>query len=152
MKQDHFDLDAERHRVDPKKAGPSFALCGQEFQCLPALPAGVKQRIANAVRLDQKGRMAFDAPNVLAFIEEALIERRWITWAFEGDEAAADLSEEQRKSITDDGGYWEQADDRQRFVSIMDSTEDIIELEDTAKLMTFLMEWYGERPTRRSKR
>ena len=152
QKQDHFDLDSERHRVDPKKPGPSFTLCGQEFQCLPALPAGVKQRIASAVRLDSKGRMAFDAPNVLAFIEEAMIERRWIVWEFEGEDAASDLTDDQKKSVTDEGGYWETADDRTRFLAIMDSTEDIIELKDVAALMTFLMEWYGERPTRRSKR
>lgn len=147
----HFDADAERKRVDPKLPGPTFTLCGQEFSCLPALPGATSQRMVMAIRVGDRGRQVLDAPNLIGFIEESLIARRWVPWEFEGDPEES-LNDEQRQSIIDEQGYWEPADDRTRFIAITEGTEDVVDIEDLGKVFSFLSEWYGERPTRRSKR
>lgn len=145
-----IDMDAERHSVDPKTIGPEFVLGGEHFTCLPAQPGVAIQRIAVAMRRDERGRQVFDAPNVIGFIEDVLIDRRWIE--VKPGESQDDLSEEERKSVADDGGYWEDADDKARFTKVIESTDDIIELDTLGNLMTQLSEQYGERPTRRSSR
>ena len=155
MSKPFVDYDEERRRVDPKKPGFTFRLCDQDFACLPALPGATLIAMAQAIRLDQRGRQVFNAPDVIGFIHDALREREWIDWQFvpdEDDVMPSDLTEEQRTSITDNGGYWEPADDRQRFQRICDGTEDIVELELLVKIMGDISEFYGERPTRRSKR
>ncbi len=96
----------------------------------------------------------FNAPNVIGYIEECLITRRWIDVSGEAPDydLLSDLTGEQKDSITDEGGYWEPADDRSRFTAALDSTENIIEIDTLGELMTKLAEAYGERPTRRSRR
>lgn len=167
----HFDMDAERPTVDNKKTGPTFTLAKQDFTCLPSQPAAVTQRIAQGIGRDKNGNRVFDAVNILSYIHDSLIVRRWIElepptampFASTDDTAKVHvpsdeeaeyraLSEEQRKSVEDAGGYWEPADDRARFDRLTEDDEEMIEISVFADLMTKLGEFYGERPTRRSKR
>lgn len=151
----HHDFDAKRKKIDPKKKGPDFTLCEQDFACLPALAGATVNAMALAIRIDDRGRQVYNAPNVIAFIHDTLITRRWVEWEFSGDtgpDDADDLSEEQKQSIRDDKGYWEPADDRTRFMKIVEGTDDIVELETLIDVMNTLSEDYGERPTQRSKR
>lgn len=175
----HFDMDAERPTVDNKQTGPTFTLAKQDFTCLPSQPAAVTQRIAQGIGRDKNGNRVFDAVNILSYIHDSLIVRRWVEleappdapkdpFQVEGDpptsapletgkvqEERAEynaLSEEQRKSVDADGGYWEPADDRARFDRLTEDDEEMIEISVFADLMTKLGEFYGERPTRRSKR
>lgn len=153
----HHDFDAKRKKTDPKKPGPSFTLCEQEFHCLPALPGGVVNTMALAIRVDDRGRQVYNAPNVVAFIHDTLRTREWVEWKFSNEEGsgpddADELSDEQKQSIRDDQGYWLPADDRQRFMAIIDGNEDIVELPLLVDIMNALSEDYGERPTQRSKR
>jgi hypothetical protein len=166
------NYDETRKRVDEKKRGFDFILCGEEFVCLPVIPAGAMQRMALSLRLDEKGRQVYNAPDVVGFIEDCLRKREWIpvvnvngtkaitttdasvTPADAADDDFLDLSEEQRQTIEDEGGYWEPADDRERFRRLIaeDNTEDLIELPVLAEIMNDISEAAAERPTKRSKR
>lgn len=132
----HRNFDAGRTRVDTKVKGPSFVLADQEFTCLPKMPAGGMQRIALAVRVNANGDQVYDAPNVIRFITDALIERRWI----EAEKADPENPE-------DPGGKWEAADDRERFRAVCEGTTDIIDIEELGGVMEWIIEEYQGRPT-----
>jgi hypothetical protein len=151
----HHDFDSKRKKIDPKKEGPSFTLCEQEFHCLPALSGATVNAMALAIRVDDRGRQVYNAPNVIAFIHDCLAQRLWVKWEYEGEtgpDAAEGLKPEQIESIRDEKGYWEVVDDRARFMKIVEGNEDIVELETLIEIMNALSEDYGERPTQRSKR
>lgn len=139
----HRDFDAGRTRTSTKKKGPTFTLVGQEFRCLPGMPAGGLQRIAMAVRVNDRGEQVYDSPNVIRFLEDALVTRLWV------EEPAPDDAPEG----TAPGGHWEPADDRARFRALVDppeAPEELIEIEELGEIMDWLLEEYQGRPTSRS--
>jgi len=151
---DLIDMDAKRVAVDMKKPGPKFKLEGQMFHCLPALPGVAVQRIALALRMNAKQEQVYDAPNVIGFIEDCLRRREWIDLSGEPEdfELLDELTEEQQKLVADEGGYWEDTDDRQRFRTLIESDDPIIELDTLGELMGQIQAAYGERPTQPSRR
>lgn len=129
----HRSFDAEAV-VDHALTGPTFDLGGQTFHCLPSAPAGVLNRMLDAVQTDARGNRVFNAPDLIGFVCGVLIEHRW------------ELDDEQP---AEGEVQWHQVptDDVQRFLAVVDSKDTIIPIERLGDVVVWLTEQYVGRPT-----
>jgi hypothetical protein len=126
-----FDVDAV---VDHAAEGPTFDLGGQTFHCLAQCPAGVLNRMLDAMQTDVRGNRTYNAPDLIAFVTGVLIDKRWVL--------VPDDDPEQ-----DSTWQPELADDVDRFLDVVDSKDTIIPIERLGDVVVWLTEQYVGRPT-----
>jgi len=135
---DDFDVPTEQ---------PSFKLGGEEFTCLAMPPGAVLTRLAASVSRDERGRQVYNLPDMNLFIEDCLITERII----EPTQADIDDAEDNAPAA-----IVEEADDVERWRSLMEDPKRPIPIKVIADVVIFLQGWYSrgsnDRPTRPSVR
>lgn len=139
MTHKDFDLD-DAPSEDLHELGPTFTLGGQDFRCVPIVPAGmvgpimltfVRSRNAEGVEVQTR-----DIERCLEVIEGLLVERIWI----EGDHATPEL--------TPSG--WQAVDDIERWQRLMKSRVTLIDSPKVARVFDWILGEYSRmnaRPT-----
>lgn len=137
---DYRDFDQGQPELPPE--GPEFQLGGEKFHCVPAPAGGTLSRLAAAVRVDERGRQIYDAPNLTLFVEDVLAEERpqpvEAPAPVNGDEPAAEVLEIQP------------CDDVERWRALMADKKRPVHISVLGDIVVWLSNWYTDRPTQPS--
>lgn len=123
--------------ADLPDVGPEFELGGETFHCLPMPAGGVLPRLTRAVGVDDRGRSVTN-PDILLFMEEVLCEEMLLP--------QADVESEDAPLVL------QPCDDLARWRALMDDKKRPVEASVLVDVVLWLVEWYGDRPTRPSGR
>lgn len=138
---DHRNFDDGAEAIP--EFGPSFELGGETFHCVPAAPGAVLARLMASVRVDERGRQVYDAPNLVLFVEDVLAE---------------EMPVEQPATVNEDGSenapamVVEPVDDVERWRALMKDKKRPVQIKVIGDIVLWLNGWYTDRPTQPSGR
>lgn len=138
---DYRDFDEGAPEVP--QFGPKFMLGGEEFHCVPAAAGGTIASVMSSVRVDERGRQVYDAPNLVLFVEDVIAE---------------EMPVEQPAAVNDDGTesdpvmVLQPIDDVERWKALMRDKRRPVPVETLGNIAMWLIGWYTDRPTQPSGR